>query len=125
MWNTGKIAAHTTANIVIASAALFVWAVQASRTARLKLIFEADEPQAVLRSGPFYYIRHPFYASYILFWLGCAVATLHPINVAYFLILVPVYVISALKEEAGFKRSPCASQYEQYRQTAGLFWPKF
>ena len=58
------------------------------------------------------------------FWLGCAIATLHPVNIGYFLILVPVYVMSALKEEEGFKQSSCAAEYEQYRQSAGLFWPK-
>ena len=82
-------------------------------------------PKPYCDRGPYRYIRHPFYASYILFWLGCAIATLHPVNVGYFLVLVPVYVISALKEEKGFEQSPSAADYKQYRQTAGLFWPKF
>ena len=108
------------------SAALFLWAVQASRaTHRLKLIFEQDNPRFVLRSGPYAYIRHPFYASYNLFWLSCGLATLHTINLAYFLVLFPVYVVSALQEERGFKQSSRAAEYEQYRKTAGLFWPKF
>ena len=111
--------------IFVASAALFAWSVHASRAAHLKLIFEPDQPKGVLRSGPYHYIRHPFYASYMLFWPGCAIATLHPVNVGYFLVLVPVYVFSALKEEKGFKQSPSAADYEQYRRTAGLFWPKF
>lgn len=105
------------------SAALFAWSIQASRTARLQLIFEPSSPGHILRAGPYRYIRHPFYASYILFWGGCAVATLHPFNIAFEVALIVLLASSARREEKNFETSPLADDYRRYRRTAGQFWP--
>ena len=51
---------------------LFGWAVLATRQNRPALAFAGERPNHVFRSGPYAYIRHPFYTSYLLFWLGCA-----------------------------------------------------
>jgi protein-S-isoprenylcysteine O-methyltransferase Ste14 len=110
--------------LIVASGLLFAWAMRASRSARLRLIYDADAPQAMLRAGPFRSIRHPFYASYILFWSGCAIATLHPVNLAYAVLLVPVLVAAARAEERSFEASPLAAEYAAYRRAAGMFWPK-
>lgn len=105
-------------------ALLFAWALQASRRGRLKLIFEQDRGGEVLRDGPYRFVRHPFYAAYIMFYGGCAVATLHPLNIAFAAGLAIVLTRAALAEEAGFDASPNAADYAAYRRTAGLFWPK-
>ena len=110
--------------LFIAGTMLFCWSLQASRTARLKLIFEPDDPQHILQRGPYRHIRHPFYASYVIFWLGCAIATLHPANIAYFMVLIPMLVLAARTEERGFEGSPLATEYARYRRSAGLLWPK-
>lgn len=106
------------------AAALFIWAIEASKAARLKLIFDPNTPQAILKSGPYRYVRHPFYACYIVFWSGCAIATLNPINIAFAVCLVPLLVMMARREESTFAASAVAAEYQHYRQTAGLFWPK-
>lgn len=105
--------------------ALFAWSVKASKGAALKFMFDRDSPRSILQSGPYRYIRHPFYTSYILEWLACAVATQHPVNVAYLFFLVLTLTMAALKEEKGFRKSPRAADYALYRQKAGMFWPKF
>lgn len=110
--------------LFVLAAVLFGAALWASRAARLKLIFEPDAPEAVLTEGPYRWIRHPFYASYILFWSGCAVATLQPFNIIYALVLAPLLAFAAKSEEAGFERSPHAEAYRDYQRRAGLFWPK-
>lgn len=107
-----------------AGAGLFLWAQRASRAGRLRLIFEQHQGGGVLRSGPYRWIRHPFYASYIVFYGGCAVATLDPLNIAFVIVLVAVLTRAALAEEAGFAHSPEAADYAAYKRTAGLFWPK-
>lgn len=106
------------------AALVFAWAYSASRSAELKLIYEQDQPRGILRAGPYARIRHPFYTSYILYWSGCAVATLHPINIAYAVLLVPVLWMAAREEERGFDASALAADYAEYRRSAGLFWPK-
>ena len=108
----------------VISAALFLWALQASRSSRLKLIYDEARPDAILQAGPYRFIRHPFYASYVVFWLGIALATLHPVSVAYEVCLVPLLVLAACAEEKSFEQSTLAADYARYRRTAGLMWPK-
>jgi protein-S-isoprenylcysteine O-methyltransferase Ste14 len=110
--------------LFLAAALLFVAAAHASRAARLKLLFDPAAPHAILDSGPYRFIRHPFYASYLLFWTGCALATLHPVNIGYAVLLVPVLVNGARAEERLFAASPLAAAYDAYRRRAGMFWPK-
>ena len=107
------------------SLALFLWAVMTTRSKRLKLAFDPEPPGFVTRAGPYRYIRHPFYASYILFWLACTVATLHPLSLIFLVAFSAVNLTAAYREELAFERSPFAAEYINYRKTAGLLWPRF
>ena len=74
--------------------------------------------------GPYAYIRHPFYTAYLLFWLGCAIATSSLILFLVFLSLAVLYTIAALGEERNFSRSAISDEYEAFRKATGFFWPK-
>jgi protein-S-isoprenylcysteine O-methyltransferase Ste14 len=104
--------------------ALFGWAVLATRQNRPALAFAGERPDHIFRSGPYAYIRHPFYTSYLLFWLGCAIATSSLILFLIFLALAVTYTIAALGEERNFSRSAISGEYEAFRRSTGLFWPK-
>ncbi len=110
--------------LFLAAAALFFSAVSASRRARLRLLFDPSQPDQLLESGPYRYIRHPFYTSYLLYWLGCAIATAHPVNIGFFVLLVPLLMAGARAEEESFAQSPLAQQYADYRRRTGRFWPR-
>jgi protein-S-isoprenylcysteine O-methyltransferase Ste14 len=110
--------------LIVAGALLFGWAVAASWNAKLKLIFDLDRPRFVLQSGPYAYIRHPFYAAYILYWAGCALATLHWLNIAFLLCATVALAYAALAEESGFAATKRAEAYAAYRRKTGLFWPR-
>jgi len=104
--------------------ALFGWAVLATRRARPAMAFAEDRPELVFRSGPYATIRHPFYTAYLLFWLGCAIATSSLILFLVFLSLAVIYTIAALGEERNFSRSAISDEYEAFRKATGFFWPK-
>lgn len=110
--------------LMLAGAAIFIWAIRASRSASLNIIFDGRQPGDLLQRGPYRWIRHPFYASYILYYAGVAVATLHAVNIGYVVLLAPVLAAGAIAEERAFQRSPQADAYRAYRKRAGLFWPK-
>jgi protein-S-isoprenylcysteine O-methyltransferase Ste14 len=110
--------------IFAASLALFLWAAKTTRPGRLRLAFDPAPPGLVMQTGPYRYIRHPFYASYILFWLGCAVATVHPLMLIFLAAFGAINLTAACREERAFEMSPFAEQYMNYRKTAGLLWPK-
>jgi protein-S-isoprenylcysteine O-methyltransferase Ste14 len=103
---------------------LFGWAVLATRQKRPALAFAGDRPDHVSRSGPYAYVRHPFYTAYLLFWLGCAVATSSSAMLIIFLSLAAIYTTAALGEQCNFLRSALHDEYEAYRKETGFFWPK-
>ena len=110
--------------VELAGAALFWSAIAASRKARLHAAFDEVQPHSIVTGGPYQYLRHPFYASYLIFWSGWAIAawsswTLLP--VATFAIL---YVIAARAEEKKFSTTPLAVEYEAYKSRTGFFWPR-
>jgi protein-S-isoprenylcysteine O-methyltransferase Ste14 len=103
---------------------LFVWAILATRQNRPALAFAGKRPNHLFRRGPYTYIRHPFYTAYLLFWLGCAVATSSLIMVVLFVSLAAIYTLAALGEERNFLRSTMRDEYEAFRNATGFFWPK-
>jgi protein-S-isoprenylcysteine O-methyltransferase Ste14 len=107
-----------------ASAALFFWAMSVSRGTTLDRVCVPATPQTILRSGPYAYVRHPFYTAYILYWAGCALATWHPALVIVFVVLAAAYVLAARREEASIMTSALRADYAAYRRTTGMFWVK-
>jgi len=110
--------------IFLVSLALFLWAVRTTQSLRLKLAFDPEQAGFLTQAGPYKYIRHPFYASYILFWLACTIATLHPLVLLFLVVFSAVNLTAAYREEDAFEKSPFGTEYRIYRKTAGLFWPK-
>jgi len=76
-----------------------------------------DNPDSLVTDGPYFYIRHPFYASYIVFWIGWAS---RPGRSGRWC-LSPASSRStrspALDEERKFSRTALADAYEAYRAT--------
>ena len=52
------------------SLVIFWWTTKVTRDRRLSVAFSADKPHHLLKRGPYRFVRHPFYASYGLFWLA-------------------------------------------------------
>lgn len=100
---------------------LFWWAI---RTAG-KLDFASSEGSgAVITSGAFNLVRHPFYLSYIIVWLTNSML----FNSIYLwiscLVLIGVYLYSAREEEKGFIASDYSAEYLEYRNRVGMLLPK-
>lgn len=115
-----------TVGLVIECLALWLFwsAIRASRAARLKMAFDVQNPHGLVTSGPYRYLRHPFYTSYLIFWIGWAIATWSPWSVIPLLVITVIYVLAALGEEKKFSRTPMAADYASYREKTGFFWPR-
>lgn len=109
----------------LASLWLFWSAISASRAARLLLAFDPGLPRGLVRHGPYRIVRHPFYASYVLFWLGWSIAAWSVWTLPPLVAVLAIYVVAARAEEKKFARSPLAAEYESYRSSAGMFWPRW
>lgn len=97
---------------------------RANRAQPLRWAFEPDSPRNLVVHGPYRWVRHPFYLSYMLSWIAPAIAA------AQLWLLIPgavmfvLYWRASAREERDFLDSPIGRQYRSYQERAGRFWPK-
>ena len=103
---------------------IFYAAIRASRQARLRFVFDPEHPHSLVNEGPYRLVRHPFYVSYSIFWLGWAVATWSFWAIPSVVILLWLYISAARMEERNFAVSPLSAEYEEYSKRTGFFLPR-
>ncbi len=103
--------------------AIFWWTITAHRLKPLAACFSQSEQLHLVQHGPYRFVRHPFYCSYLLAWLAGAVATLNIRLALTFVVMFVLYLIAARTEENKFASSPLAQAYAQYRSATGRFLP--
>ncbi len=110
--------------LFVLSIGLWTWSFAATRMTPPTLAFTGDEPRLVLSSGPYRWVRHPFYCAYLLFWVGTAVATQGIVGWTFALVFSAVYLAAARYEEGKFARSAFAACYSAYALRTGMFHPR-
>ena len=106
------------------SLALYEWAARSIRGQVFSFAGNHDLPQFVHRSGPYAFVRNPFYLSYLLaeistvvIWPSIWGAMLVALATAYFQWLTRF-------EERKFAGSPVAAEYAGYAATTGRLLPR-
>jgi len=114
----------------LASSLLFWSAVRACRSVPLTAIFEPDPPVRIILTGPYRYMRHPFYLSYAVFWASGWIASPSWVSFAGVAVMLAIYLRAARNEERKFATSSLAGDYREYRrQVRGMlprlspYWP--
>jgi protein-S-isoprenylcysteine O-methyltransferase Ste14 len=108
----------------LASFWLFWAAIRASRQARLRLAFDPGNPRTFVSDGPYRYVRHPFYVSYVMFWGGWSLAGWSVWAIFPFLVMTAVYIGAARDEERKFGLTDMGPDYAAYRTRTGFFFPR-
>lgn len=108
----------------LVSFALFWAAIRASRQRQLRLAFDPGNPRSFVDIGPYRYVRHPFYVSYIILWSGWAISTFSPWALLSLAIMVGIYIYAARDEERKFSLTEMAGDYAAYRRRVGFFFPR-
>lgn len=88
--------------VVLSATALMVFfaAIRETRAAAFSLAFSDTTPTAVVSSGVYGIVRHPFYSAYILYWLSwVALSGFHPAAALFCIGMIVAYVFAARKEE--------------------------
>ena len=115
---------YLAATVLIAiSLCLFWWSVAMTRVQPLTLAFALDAPAYVHIGGPYAYVRHPFYSSYVMFWLATAIAEHNLFGWIILILMTTLYSIAAKREEKKFALSPLAATYNDYRGRTGMLVP--
>jgi protein-S-isoprenylcysteine O-methyltransferase Ste14 len=100
----------------VASLGLFVWTARTARAAALPLIFSGLKPRAVLTTGPYRLVPHPFYLSYALAYASGILATRAWWVAVPSLAMIAVYAGAARRESAALRRDPTVGpDYGRYR----------
>ena len=107
-----------------AALALFGWAVATTRNTELAVAFTRAQPPVLVTDGPFRYVRHPFYASYLTFWLGTAIATTNGMCWIGPVILLGFYIVAAQGEERLILHGRHGSDYASYAGRTGILLPR-
>ena len=105
------------------SLGLFWWAIRTNSAARLSAAFSPDVPVHLVEDGPYRFIRHPFYCSYVLAWSAGTIATAQWWLVPTVAVMVIIYWKAATIEEEKFSRSSLAAEYQRYRARTARLLP--
>jgi protein-S-isoprenylcysteine O-methyltransferase Ste14 len=110
--------------LLMMSFVLFWITIRASSEARLLAAFDEKKPRTLLQTGPYSYVRHPFYSSYILQWAGWAIGAWDIWALLPVAGMTTTYWIAANDEEAKFAKTAMAEDYRRYAARTGRFLPK-
>jgi protein-S-isoprenylcysteine O-methyltransferase Ste14 len=105
------------------SLGLFWWAIQTNSATRFSAAFSDDLPAHLVDDGPYRFIRHPFYCSYVLAWSAGTIATARWWLLPTVVVMVVIYWRAAAIEEEKFSRSSLAEEYQRYRERTAWLIP--
>jgi protein-S-isoprenylcysteine O-methyltransferase Ste14 len=107
-----------------ASLSLFWVCVHQVRKMKFNLIFTECQSTFLNDRGAFRFVRHPFYASYLLSYWTALASIQHPAVLLVAVLMSGTYFIAAREEEGLFLRGALSGQYAIYRSKTGMFFPK-
>ena len=107
-----------------ASFGLMGWTVGAHRSRPALWRQSDDTPDNLVTEGPYAWIRHPFYASYIVTLVACAILVPHWASLAALALGWHRLNSTAALEEERFLTSPFGERYRAYMLRTGRFLPR-
>jgi protein-S-isoprenylcysteine O-methyltransferase Ste14 len=104
--------------------AIFWWAVPHAHRARLALAFDPGCSGMLLQEGPWRFVRHPFYAAYLLYWIAGVLVTGQWLLIVSVLVVGGFYAAAIRCEEAELAARPDLPGYAAYRDRTGCLIPR-
>ncbi len=110
--------------LLLGSLSLYEWARHVIRGRRFYLAWTDNVPESLCDEGPYAYIRHPIYASYILAFLAALVALPTVATLVVFTFNAALFTHAAFSDERSLANSTLAGDYDRYRTRSGMFLPR-
>jgi protein-S-isoprenylcysteine O-methyltransferase Ste14 len=85
---------------------------------------ENDAPKGIVTYGAYKYIRHPFYASFLICLTGATLAVPHPATLACLIYGIAILNHTASREERRLAGSTFGGDYAAYMARTGRFIPR-
>jgi protein-S-isoprenylcysteine O-methyltransferase Ste14 len=115
----------TAACILLACIGLYEWARQTIFGRQFGIGLGDQVPEELCEAGPYRYIRHPLYVSYVLAYVAALVALPHWLTATLLAVNIALFIYMAKDDEKTIGTSPLAPAYAAYRERTGMFFPRF
>lgn len=103
---------------------VFWSAVAAHGPSRPAFAFDQHQVTRIVQTGPYRFVRHPFYTSFMLSQVATAMIASQPVLLLTVLWLGAFYVRAAKQEESYFLSNELAVEYRSYCARTGRFLPR-
>jgi protein-S-isoprenylcysteine O-methyltransferase Ste14 len=126
IWSIDNIHAWAVLGVALQSASLFLfgWSIGTSGKRNLGLALNDNSSKRLITEGPYKWVRHPFYTSYILFWVAniAIASSLFTLFPAIF--LISIYLHASRSEDRVLAKL-FADEYPTWHKRTGAFFPKW
>mgnify|MGYP001330532368 CR=1 FL=1 len=82
-----------------------------------------DEPKSIVTHGPYAWVRHPFYTSFMMCLTGCVIICPHPSTILTLCYAIIALMVTARREEFRLSSSEFGKEYQEYMKNVGRFFP--
>jgi protein-S-isoprenylcysteine O-methyltransferase Ste14 len=110
--------------LAFGSLSLYEWARRTVIDRNFFIGLSGEVPSAVCDSGPYRYVRHPFYLSYMLAFVAVAVGFPSLVVSAVCLVNIGLFGYMAIDDEKVLIASAIGADYKSYGARTGMFMPK-
>jgi protein-S-isoprenylcysteine O-methyltransferase Ste14 len=111
--------------LALCSVMLYEWSRRIIVDRNFYVALAGGVPPALCDLGPYRYVRHPFYLSYMVAFLGVAVAFPSLVVAGVCVLNIGLFAYMAFDDERVLLASAPAADYRAYRGRVGMFLPRF
>jgi protein-S-isoprenylcysteine O-methyltransferase Ste14 len=110
--------------LALGAVMLYEWTRRTVIDAHFYVGLAGEVPPAVCDVGPYQYVRHPFYLSYMVAFVGVAVAFPSLVVASVCALNIGLFVYMAIDDERTLLGSAIAADYQAHRRRVGMFVPR-
>jgi protein-S-isoprenylcysteine O-methyltransferase Ste14 len=110
--------------LALCSVVLYEWARRTVIDRNFYIALGGEVPATVCETGPYRFVRHPFYLSYMIAFFGMVVAFPSVVSASVCVLNVTLFVYMAFDDERVLVRSPLGADYLSYRTRTRMFSPR-
>jgi protein-S-isoprenylcysteine O-methyltransferase Ste14 len=110
--------------LALCSVLLYEWTRRTVIDRHFYIGLSGEVPGAVCETGPYTYVRHPLYFSYMIAFLGMMVAFPSWATGVVCVANIALFVYMAMDDERTLSRSALAIEYRNYQGRVGMFAPR-
>ncbi|KAK4442542.1 hypothetical protein QBC34DRAFT_444093 [Podospora aff. communis PSN243] len=106
----------------IASHSLWSWAQRTVSPKQFTRAMSKDTPKFLVTTGPYAYVRNPFYTAYLMTYAATAILAGRTVDFVLLGGFYVCYYLVSLSEQRKFERSGVRGEYAAFRKTRARFF---